>query len=157
MPVHQTKEGKKLYKKETYHSDKLVGLSAGVKQKPVAVIVGDGGTLEIANQFEMKYSIDICNMLDIINSTRDKKVFSPIGSLLALTLLPELSLLVTSLSAMSKVAFLSMGLSVRVTFVALVTLYKLAEQVPICCSPHFPEPFLRRLVSILFLVIKVRK
>lgn len=66
MPVHETREEKELYKKkETYHSEKLVGLPLGVKKKPVAVIVCDrgvGGILEIIDGPEMEYPVDICNI-----------------------------------------------------------------------------------------------
>ena len=62
MPVYQTREEKELWKKETYHSNIFAILSAGVKQKPVAVIVGDGAIFEITDQVEMKYPVDICNV-----------------------------------------------------------------------------------------------
>ena len=62
-----------------------------------------------------------------------QKAFSPIRRLVDLMVLPQLSLLVTLSSTITIVAFLSMGLSVNSTVLTLVTLDKLAEQVPICC------------------------
>ena len=62
MPVYQTRK-----EKETYHSDIIFlvilrVLFVEVKENPVAVIVGEAGTLEITDPLEMEYPVDICNI-----------------------------------------------------------------------------------------------